>query len=139
MATTLMALIGCGGAPLSLIQLRDRAGAICHAADRRLTAIPPPATPAGTRRFLSAGLAAMTPEVQHLRRLSASKDASDVYRDAVQATSAELADVRRAVAALRAGAGPVSTLRGLQAQLAPLENQADGAWQALEVPAWLSR
>lgn len=139
MATALLALTGCSSAPLSLTQLQKRAGAICRKTDRRLTALSPPTAPAGTRRFLSAGLAAMTPEVRGLHRLSASREANDVYQDAVQATSAELAAVRGAVAALRKGAGPVATVRGLERRLRPLESQADGAWQALDIPACLSR
>jgi len=134
-----VALVGCGSAPLSLIQLRNRAGAICRAADRRLEVIRPPVAPAGTRSFLAAGLAAMTPEVRRLGRLSAPTEVRDVYQDAVQSMTAEVSALRGAVAALHGGAGSVSTVKALQRRLGPLENQADGAWQALEVPACVSR
>jgi hypothetical protein len=135
-----LVLAGCGHTSLSLIQLRSRASTICARADRRLQAIPAPSTGWQARGFLRRGLATLGPELSQLRTLSPPRDVLDVYASAMGALSAEAMALRQAVRALTAPqADPIAELRALQRRLGPLEQQADDAWQALGVPACISR
>ena len=138
-AALALVLASCGSPALSLVALRARAGPICSRAQRRLTAIPPPSGPGGARAFLAAGIAALGPEVAQLRRLRASGDAAAVYETAVRAEAAELAALRGAGRAIARGAQPIDAFRSLQQSLRPQREAADDAWQALELPACVSR
>jgi hypothetical protein len=129
----------CGTTTLSVAQLRTQATAICIRAEHRLQAIGAPASQSQAREFLQSGTEALAPEVDQLRSLTGSGDAGKVYAAAVSAVTGELAALRGAVRSLDRGGQTVSVLRSVQERLAPLENQADGAWRALQIPACLTR
>jgi hypothetical protein len=128
-------LAGCGSTALTDSQLRSRAGRICTLATQRTDGIATPRMPTQEASFVSRGIAAMTPEVTALRRLRAPGDMADDYRDAVEATGAELTALRSTLKGLRAGNDPVVAIKTLQQQLAPAEFKAGIAWSALELPA----
>ncbi len=135
LATAALLLAGCGSSSLSLVQLRSRATAICATADRRLQAIPPPASEADGIRFLGRGIGALTPQVRGLKALSPPSEVRADYTRAVQAMSSELTALGSAVGSLRGGADPVATFRALESRVRPLQAQADSAWRALQIPA----
>jgi len=135
LATATLLLAGCGGASLSLIQLRSRASAICTAADRKLQAIPPPGSASNAGRFLSRGIGALAPEVRGLKALQVSGDARGVYTTGVRSVSAEVNALRAAARGLARAESTVSAFNSLQTRLGPLQKQADQAWQALGIPA----
>lgn len=128
-------LAGCGSTALTDTQLRSRAGRICALAARRTDRIATPSLPSQEASFVRRGIAAMTPEVTALRRLSAPGAMADDYRDAVEATSTELTALRSTLKGLKAGNDPVVAIKTLQQQLAPAEMKASIAWSALELPA----
>jgi len=130
-----LALAGCGSTPLSLIQLRARAGAICTVSERRAAAIRAPRSPARAGAFLVAGIRTLEPEVRQLARLSAPAGTRSLYRGAIASVRAELSTLRGAVASLRAGGAASDVFGALERRLAPLERRADGAWRALGMPA----
>lgn len=139
MGAVVMAVAGCGSPPLSDIQLDARAGAICTRAERQLTAVVTPAGAAGGKAFLVRGIAALDPAVGRLKALKPPADESDVYQTGVSALSGEVAAMRKAVRAIEHGQDTVLTFRGLQSELTPLESQGNAAWNALQIPACLSR
>ena len=57
----------------------------------------------------------------------------------MQATADELGALRATLRQLEAGGDPVSLIKALQRRLAPLESEANGAWQALEIPGCINR
>jgi hypothetical protein len=128
-------LAGCGSSALTDTQLRSRAGRICALAARRTDRVATPTMPSQEASFIRRGIAAMTLEVTALQRLSAPGDMADDYRDAVEATSAELTALRSTLKGLKAGNDPVVAIKTLQQQLAPAEMKASIAWSALELPA----
>ncbi|MBV9335372.1 MAG: hypothetical protein JO243_05695, partial [Solirubrobacterales bacterium] len=126
----------CGGAPSpTLSRLRAQATRICRVADRATDQIQAPTTPSGGLAFLRSGLAVLAPELTRLRALRAPADTSDVFRAAISAFAGEVTAVRQTVSALDAGQDPALAMRQLERRLSPLENQQDGAWQALGVSA----
>jgi hypothetical protein len=128
-------LCACGSTALTDRQLRSRAGRICKVAAERTDRIATPTMPTQEASFLSRGIAALTPEMSALRRLRAPGDTADDYRDAVEATGAELAALRSTLKGLRAGNDPVVAIKTLQQELAPAETKASIAWSALDLPA----
>jgi ABC-type uncharacterized transport system YnjBCD substrate-binding protein len=138
-ALPLLALIGCGSAPLSAAELRQQATSICSRADRRIAVIPTPPNQSAGNAFLKQGIAALDPELGDLKALKAPSDEVVVYQAALKALSGELDALHSAVSKLDQGADPVKTFRALQDSLAPLETDADNAWRALGVSACLSR
>ncbi len=137
-----LALVGCGGSAdnsLSARDLRTQATRICTIAHRQTDRIVAPATPAAAAPFLAKGIAILAPELRALQRLRASSDLRQVYMTAINAFAQKLAALRAAAAALAGVGDPIATMKALQQQLAPLEGQEDGAWQALEIPACLNR
>jgi hypothetical protein len=128
-------LAGCGSTALTGSQLRSRADRICKLATQRTDRITTPTMPTQEASFVSRGIAAMTPEVTALRRLRAPGGMADDYRDAVEATGAELTALRSTRKGLKAGNDPVVAIKTLQQQLAPAEMKASIAWSALELPA----
>lgn len=139
-AAAAVAAVGCDSAPPpSLVQLRAQGARICAAASGRLGRIATPRTEVGGETFLTRAIAVLGPELQELHRLSAPGDGADVYRAALDATAGELRALKGAVHALDRQQDPVIVFRTLQRRLAPLETQADGAWQALQMPACLQR
>jgi hypothetical protein len=129
----------CGSTQLSPAQLRVRATTTCDGTQRRLEAIGAPAAQSQAKAFLQRGAAALAPEVEQLKSVSGSGDAGKEYSSAVAAVSAELAALQGAVGALARGGQTTSVLRSLQQRLAPLENQADNAWRALQIRDCLTR
>jgi hypothetical protein len=137
-AALLMAAVGvagCGSHTLSDSQLRARATRICRQATRSTDRIATPARPGQEAVFLSRGIAALSPELTSLKRLSAPGDMSGDYRAAVDATAAELAALRSTLKGLRAGNDPVVAIKTLQQLLAPAEVRASSAWSTLGLPA----
>jgi hypothetical protein len=131
---------GCGGAPPpSLIALRTQATGICSGVSRQIGRIATPRSEAGGEAFLRRGIAVLAPERRQLRSLAAPSEAADVYKAGVRALSGELAALGEATHALAKQQDPVIAFRTLQRRLTPLENQANDAWQALQIPACTSR
>jgi hypothetical protein len=130
-----LSLAACGSSTASPAQLRAQATAICTRANARIGRIATPASANGGLAFLDTGIAALQPELAQLKRLSASGDAADVWNTAIRSAEAELAALQSAAAEIRGGADPVQVFKSLQQTLAPLETQADNAWQALQIPA----
>ena len=126
---------GCGSHTLTDGQLRTRATRICKLATLRTDRITTPTAPGQGAAFLSRGVAALTPELTALQRLTAPDDMSGDYRDAVDATGAELAALRSTLKGLRAGNDPVVAIKTLQQELSPAEAKASSAWTTLELPA----
>jgi hypothetical protein len=130
-----LTLASCGSTGLSAGQLRASANLVCGAATRRAATIALPEVPSAGRRFLSRGIAVLAPEVTELRELKA----TGTFRNAVTATSAELAALRFTLKGLRAGNDAVVAIKTLQQELLPLETKANRAWQTLGIRACLSR
>jgi len=126
---------GCGSHTLTDGQLRTRATRICKLATLRTDRITTPTAPGQGAAFLSRGVAALTPELTALQRLTAPDDMSGDYRDAVDATGAELAALHSTLKGLRAGNDPVVAIKTLQQELSPAEAKASSAWTTLELPA----
>ena len=138
-ALPLVALIGCGGSPLSAADLKIQANLICGRANRQIAQIPTPANEAAGNVFLKQGISALDPELSDLKALKPPADEAVVYQAAMKAMSGELDALHSAVSKLDQGADPVRTFRGLQDTLGPLETDADNAWRALSVSSCLSR
>jgi hypothetical protein len=128
---------GCGGgAPsLSARQLRTGASRTCTVTTQRLNLIPTPELPSEGAGFLRRGIAALAPEVAALAALHPEGEMGVHFRRAQTATEQELKALRSTLTGLKAGNDPIVAIKTLQAQLAPLEKQASGAWQALRIPA----
>lgn len=131
---------GCGGSgELSERQLRTRATRACSLATRQSDRIATPRTPAGGAAFVSKGIAVLEPEYRQLRALRPPSDLKQVYDISLTAFSHKLESMRSALTHLRHGGDPVILMKTLQQRLAPLDSSEDGAWQALEIPACLTR
>ncbi len=139
LAVAALALCGCGSSSLSTRQLRSAATRICTTATRRIDRIPTPTSPAGGELFLQQGIAAVTPELTALRKLAAPNDLKQAYSTALRATTQELQALRTTLRQLQAGGDPVILIKTLQQRIAPLETQANAAWQTLEITACLNR
>lgn len=138
----LLALAGCGGggnSGLSASELRSQATHLCTVARQQTDRIPAPASPAQAAAFLDKGLVVLAPELNALRQLHPSGDLAQVYRTAIDAFAQKVSAIRAAAGSLAGTGDPVSTMKALQQQLASLEEQENGAWQALEIPACLNR
>ncbi|MEA2145438.1 MAG: hypothetical protein QOG59_1025, partial [Solirubrobacteraceae bacterium] len=93
----MLGLGGCGSTapkPLSSLQLRAQAGAICSAASAAANAIPAPGW-SGAPRFLARGLTVLRPELVRLRFLHPTGAAGTTYRLALSSFSAELGAIAR--------------------------------------------
>lgn len=133
-------IAGCGGSSsLSVSQLRTRATRICTVAQRRTERISTPTLPGEGPRYLSRGIAVLTPELGDLRELSAPSGMAADFRTGVKALSAELRALRSSLNGLDTGNDPVVAIKTLQSQLAPLEARAGSAWVSLGIPACASR
>jgi hypothetical protein len=130
-----LTVAACGSSTASPAQVRSQASAICARANARIGRVPTPANATGALAFLDNGIASLKPEVTQLQRLSVSGDAADVWQTAVRTLSQQLAALETTASKIRVGADPVQAYKSLQQTLAPLETQADGAWQALQIPA----
>lgn len=143
-AAVLAAVIisGCGGGSSldSPVALRRAATAICkHTAPVKA----PPAGEPSSRQltaFLSNGTANLEGQLGRLQKLHfATGEVGDVYHDALLALSSQLGALRATTAAIKRGQDPALAFKALQAQLSPLEKQADNAWVALQIPACVER
>ena len=130
-----LALAACGSSTASPAQVRSQASAICAHANTRIGRIPTPTNATGALAFLDQGVASLKPEVNQLKRLSVSGDAADVWNDAVSALAQQLAALETTASKIRGGGDPAQAYKSLQRTLAPLETRANGAWQALQIPA----
>jgi hypothetical protein len=140
-AAVVAALIlgGCGSSPLSSSDLHNDATQVCRTAGRVANRIATPTSPAGTRVFLRRGIAALSPELAGLQTLHPPSDVADVYTASVKAFGQKLAYLKAALRGLEGGEDPVIALKTLQQQIAPLETQENGGWEALQIPACVSR
>jgi hypothetical protein len=130
---------GCGSSPLSTSELHNDATRVCLLASRQTDRIATPNSPAGTEAFLRRGIAALTPELAGLQSLHPSSEVADVYNAAVKSLGQQLAFLKDALHDLQKGQDPVIALKTLQQELAPIKAQANGGWDALQIPACLSR
>jgi hypothetical protein len=133
------AIAGCGGSSLSDRQLHSQATRVCSLAAAQTDRIATPSTPAASVTYLDRGLTALQPELLGLQKLHPPSDVGDVYAATVKTLSQKLAYMEDTARRMRKGADPVSALRALQQKIGPLESQENGGWQALELPACLSR
>jgi len=139
-ALAAIALAGCGGSSsLSSSQLHVQATSICTVASTRTNRIPTPASPDGSAAFLQAGIAALTPELSGLRALRPPNDVASVYTATVGSFAQKLRDLQRAAQELARGDDTISTMQSLGRKLEPLEADENSGWQALQLPACLSR
>jgi hypothetical protein len=138
----MLAFMGCGGAAknsLSASDLRTQATRLCTIARKQTDRIAAPTGPATAAAFLNNGLAVLDPELAALRQLHPSGDLGQVYTTAIDAFARKVNALRTAAAKLAGNGDPVVTMKSLEQQLAPLEEEENGAWQALEIPACLNR
>ena len=135
-----LVLAGCGSKPpLSTTELSNQATRVCTLAGQQTDVIPTPASPAGTASFLRRGIAVMAPELQGLRTLKPTSDVAQVYATSIDSFAKKLGYLKDTMRDLAGGEDPVIAIKTLQQELAPIEAQENGAWQALDVPACLSR
>jgi hypothetical protein len=134
-ALAALGLAACGSSSSSPTQLRSQATAICARANRQIGRIPTPTSATGALAFLNSGIATLRPELAQLQQLQATGDAADVWRTAVRALSDQLAALQSTASEIKGGGDPTSATKSLQQRLAPLESEANGAWQALQIPA----
>ncbi len=138
-AALALVLPGCGSPPLSTSALRARATRICRSAGARADRIPTPTLPVQGATFLERGITVLQPELSALVKLRPAGQSAAPYAAAVRAFRRELAIVKASSESLRRDADPVITVETLQRQLAPIEAQANAAWDTLEIPACLAR
>jgi hypothetical protein len=84
-------------------------------------------------------VAALTPALPQLRRLHPPADAADVYSAAMAAYAKKLELLRTASRRIAGGDDPVTTIHTLEQRLGPIVSQENGAWDALGIPACVSR
>lgn len=134
-----LAVSGCGSTPLSTSQLRSGATRVCLLASRQTDRIATPASPAGSDMFLARGIAVLKPELATLRTLRPPSDLADVYATSMNAFANKLRALKDTIRDLSGGEDPVIAIKTLQQELAPIESQENGAWQALQIPACVNR
>jgi hypothetical protein len=127
-------LAGCGSVSASVIDLRHDVGLICRQANRTFTGPLVPSGQAQEASFLRSGGAHLQAQLARLRMLTPPHGVADVYRAAMAALGQELGVLRTAVRAIHQGEDPALAFSTLKQQITPLENQANSAWQALEIP-----
>jgi hypothetical protein len=136
LAALALVVAGCGGSPsLSQTQLRTKASKACTTANERLNLIATPQVPSQGAAFLRSGIAALSPEVTALAALHPAGEMGQQFAKARTATQQELAALHSSLKGLKAGNDPIVAVKTLQAQLAPLEEQATTAWRALKIDA----
>jgi hypothetical protein len=133
------AVAGCGSSSLSSSQLHSQATRLCSLAGTQTERVPTPGSPARSAAYLHSGIAIMKPELVALQRLHPPSDVADVYSNTVKTFSQKLAYLESTAQRIDRGADPVAAMRTLQERIGPLESQENGGWQALELPACLSR
>jgi hypothetical protein len=134
-----LGLTACGGDTLSTRELRNKATTLCTLANKQTNQLAPPSAPAGAAAFITDGAAILRPQLARLRALHAPSDLAQVYNTAIDGFARKLDVLDAAARDLKAGEDPVIAMKTLQTKLTPLEQQEDGAWQALEIPACVNR
>lgn len=138
---TAVIIAGCGGGSglASPVALRRQATDIC----KDVSHIVPPANPtlvAGLTSFLSRGTANLEAERGQLRQLRVpAGEVGDIYGAALAALAKQIHALHTATASIRLGQDPALAVKALQAQLGPLQQQADSAWVSLQIPACVER
>jgi hypothetical protein len=84
------------------------------------------------------GIAALGPALTSLRALHPPGDMADRYRQATDATAAEVGALRSTLKDLTAGDDPVVAIKSLQARLTRPERRAHTAWQSLAIRSCIS-
>jgi len=135
LALSPLALSACGSDSLSADQLRAQAGAICARAARAADAIPMPASPDRGGSFLAQGLARLRPAAAQLRALKPPQELRGQYDRAARLADQEVALIGRRARAIAGGEDPADAFRQLAAALAPLTNEENAYWRALQIPA----
>jgi hypothetical protein len=131
---------GCGGSQtLSSGELHVQATQLCTQASLETGRIRTPATPTGSVAFLQRGIEVMTPELAKLRALRPASDVADVYSTSITAFTKKLAAMKDAVRDLNGGEDPIVAVKTLEQSVGPLVVAENGAWQALQLPACVSR
>ncbi len=128
-----LALAGCGSVSASVVDLRRDAAAVCRHINHRFRGPTATANEAQDARFLTSGIGPLAAQLQQLRAIAPPRDVADVYHAGLAALGQELVGLRAAVTAIHQGQDPAMAYRALRRQLAPLENQVNDAWQALEI------
>lgn len=134
-----LVLASCGGSPLSSRQLEAQVTHICMATSLRTNRIPTPASPAASAAFLERGATALTPELRALRAIHPPGDVTDVYTATVGSFAQKIRELRGTAREIARGSDPVKALQRLQRRLRPLESQENDGWQALQLPACMTR
>jgi hypothetical protein len=134
-----VALAGCGSSSLSNSQLESQVSRICTTTEVRTNRIPTPASPAASATFLRRGATALTPELTALKAVHPPSDVADVYTATVGSFEQKIRELRGTARDIEHGADPVKALQHLQQRLGPLESQENNGWQALQLPACVSR
>jgi hypothetical protein len=139
MASSLAALVlsSCGGASVSLRQLRAQATAICREAGRQVSSIALPASPVGGAAFVNRGAALLEVELRRLRALQPPSDQSGDYEAATGELARVITALRRGGRELESG-DPVIAIRKVQNRLLPLEARMARAWNDLGISACAS-
>lgn len=134
-----LAVAGCGATSPTLLRLRAQATRVCTRALVQGARIAPPPVPGRTAAFLRRGIAALGPELAALRILRPPSNQADAYSAALGALARELAILTSTAHDVDRGADPLTTIKTLQHQLAPVEADNDAAWRTLGVPACVNR
>jgi len=134
-----LVLAGCGGSPLSSKQLEAQVTHICTATSLRTSRIASPVSPAASAAFLDRGAIALTPELRALQAIHPPGEVADVYTATVGSLAQKIRELRETAREIARGSDPVKALQRLQRKLGPLESQENDGWQALQLPACLSR
>ncbi len=132
-------VVGCGSSPLSLGDLRSQAGRICSASSARLDRIPSPASPAQAEAFLTRGRDALRTELSQLQPLQPTTADATVYHATLNSFSRQLSYLTEAIHRLRRGEDPLIVLKTLEHEVSLVQSQENGGWQALGIPACISR
>jgi len=134
-----LVLAGCGSSALSNSQLESQVSQICRATEMRTNRIPTPASPAASATFLERGATALMPELTSLKAVRPPSEVADVYTATVGSFEQKIRELRGTARNIEHGADPVRAFQHLQRRLGRLESQENDGWQALELPACMSR
>jgi hypothetical protein len=132
-------LAGCGSSSLSNSQLESQVSRICTTTETVTNRIATPGSPAASAEFLERGATALTPELTALQAVHPPNDVADVYGATVGSFQQKIRELHATARAIERGADPIKALQHLQQRLGPLESQENDGWQALQLPACVSR
>jgi hypothetical protein len=132
-------LAGCGSNSLSNSQLESQVSRICTTTEVRTNRIPTPGSAGASATYLERGTTALTPELTALKAVHPPSDVADVYTATIGSFEQKIRELRGTAREIEHGADPVKALQHLQHRLGPLESQENNGWQALQLPACVSR